>query len=526
MAWFDTQLTKRGIGSGLAEVAATDVPLNRQLVVYNGVVLLGNGVDQAQNLAVFIEQATAAATPKLAACGGGGYADAVAPTGTAGTLRTKWTAPAECKWPRLVFINQSRVTNSVAGDSAYKTAGDDAATTTVVGIKCSIEKADGSIYPVTFSGIRSASCAKGQVLVSDPCPVVLDVGEVFWTRCYYADQLNSTAGTKVAAWGATRGSAVTAAGLATGEGWSTTNDYADSGTIAGSTTVAAFGPACIVGETSSAGVFIIGDSIEAGANLGETGEYFMGAGWIRRACRIAGMSTFNGGIGSEKVQDVVAAGYSSLFLRRQFARYADVAIVGYGINDLAAGRTAAQVMADLTRLHTQLANLGLRVYQRTVLPRVTGTYLTTAGQTVSGYEAARVSLNALIRAVPTPLSGVIDVADVCETARDSGKWKNPNDVPALSFTNDIGSAYALGLTTATWTVDQWKNYMLQKSDAPTSFAVINSNTATTAYTHSFATNATGLTVNIWEQWTSDGVHPNAYGSSQIAAAVAAQVGSL
>lgn len=100
--------------------------------------------------------------------------------------------------------------------------------------------------------------------------------------------------------------------------------------------------------------------------------------------------------------------------------------VAYGHNDLYAGtRTPEQVQADLQTIYDTVKSLGIaRVWGATVTPYSSSSdsWATTGNQTAQEL-ADRTALNTWIRTVPSPLYGIVDVADVVETARNSGIWK-------------------------------------------------------------------------------------------------------
>lgn len=125
-------------------------------------------------------------------------------------------------------------------------------------------------------------------------------------------------------------------------------------------------------------------------------------------------------------------------------------VEGYGTNDRASNRTAAQIKADRLTIWSQIFALypTMRIIAATLAPRTTSTdaWATTTNQTPIAGEADRLSVNAWLRAGapidPTaktvvavgtsgallagqaghPLYGYFELADVIESARDSGLW--------------------------------------------------------------------------------------------------------
>ena len=111
-----------------------------------------------------------------------------------------------------------------------------------------------------------------------------------------------------------------------------------------------------------------------------------------------------------------------------------IVIAELGANDIANGNSFTTVRDTLLAMWRTIANLGIKVYPTTFTPRTTSTdaWATTANQTVCVSEAVRVQINDFIRSTPAPCSGFLDVADIAETARNSGKWK----VAGVAWTND------------------------------------------------------------------------------------------
>ena len=124
--------------------------------------------------------------------------------------------------------------------------------------------------------------------------------------------------------------------------------------------------------------------------------------------------------GGAKIQNDLANGT----IRRQISAYCTDALIAYGINDATtAGRTAAQIMADHKSLAAALA---LPTWLQTLAPKTASTdsWATTASQTTDATaNPIRVALNLLIRRTPDWAAGYFELADVVESARDSGLWK-------------------------------------------------------------------------------------------------------
>lgn len=99
-------------------------------------------------------------------------------------------------------------------------------------------------------------------------------------------------------------------------------------------------------------------------------------------------------------------------------------IVFIGANDLADGRTSAQMLADLGTLDQYLAGLGIRMWPCTEPPRdVTSTdnFVANFTQSNAGRNTHRINYNAGIRSAYA--GRFIEFADAVESARDSGVYK-------------------------------------------------------------------------------------------------------
>jgi lysophospholipase L1-like esterase len=165
----------------------------------------------------------------------------------------------------------------------------------------------------------------------------------------------------------------------------------------------------------------------------------------RRGLLNAQFASMNLGNMGEKAQNAAAA-YG--FARRStLIETCDYAIVMYGTNDVAAGRTLSQMQADLTAIWSQLVDRDLAVYAATIPPIITGSWATEGGQTVTANEAARVALNDWIRSTPAPLAGYFETADTVETTRNSGKWKSPGYTADGTHPSATGHAAMAGAVT-------------------------------------------------------------------------------
>jgi lysophospholipase L1-like esterase len=183
------------------------------------------------------------------------------------------------------------------------------------------------------------------------------------------------------------------------------------------------GPNLIVGipdNPLARAVAIIGDSIAT--DTGDTASSSTGvAGYIERGL---GIDVPNAKFtrGGEKLANWITRSYSQI---NDSVTYHTDAIIELGINDVGTPDTLATMQANLGAIVAKLRSQGLRVYVCTLTPWTTSTdsWATTANQTVTANEAVRVGYNDWVRTMPIGIAGVIEAADIAETARNSGKWK-------------------------------------------------------------------------------------------------------
>ena len=270
-------------------------------------------------------------------------------------------------------------------------------------IKASIELSSGTIYPLTFNGADSVTIKPGGTIATDPISLYLSVDDVIYTRTY----VSVTSGQKFPTGQTTLAS--------DGEG-ETSGDITVSGAYT-SNAKFAYAPFAIIGKTksNSKGVYIFGDSISVG-----TGDSPTAIGYIAKGVmNTLPYSTM--GLPSDVAYNAV----NPYIYRKLTTKYCTHAIVEYGINDLSKGQSLSQIQNNLIKIWTELKNRGLKVYQCTITPKTTSTdsWATVANQTSFGQESVRVQLNNWIRTTPSVLDGYFEIADLAESARNSGKWK-------------------------------------------------------------------------------------------------------
>ena len=299
-------------------------------------------------------------------------------------------------------------------------------------MKASLVEPGGDILPVFFGGSRTVPILPGGYAVSDPValPVSAVAGATIRSRTYVS----------VAPGERWPNGVVTA--NTDGEGVVMNADYTDTGTI-GTTFTNAYGPVAIIGATltPTPSVAIVGDSIADGQADGNPP-----AGWdngyIQRALYDASIGYVCLAKPGERADQFVDP---ELFARRFGAVAACTdAIVQYGINDVTSGVALATMKANAITLWRAIAGRAVRAWQTTITPASgasnTTPHVNDATRTAfndwtrdgaplnpSTFAAQAIgSSTDTVRAGEAghPLSGVFEVADIAETARNSGLWKD------------------------------------------------------------------------------------------------------
>ena len=269
---------------------------------------------------------------------------------------------------------------------------------------------------VYFNGRREGVVEPGGILISDPVGIRIPPDTQFWIKSLAR---TANAGEQYYQGYATRANL--------GEGFVTSATALDTpGALASAQTSGMWPVAAVLGITEEAdppSCVIIGSSSAWGH-----GENFESLTAPADRGYLARFVSTNFGY------SVLAAGSQSAAQwvadpSRRLAFLAavrpSIVIAQLGTNDIGNGNSFDAVRDNLLALWQSIANLGIKVYPTTFTPRTTSTdaWATTTNQTVGANEAVRVQINDFIRSTPGPCSGFLEVADIAEAARNSGKWK-------------------------------------------------------------------------------------------------------
>lgn len=347
-------------------------------------------------------------------------------TQTQETSRVSHIITADCFALRLYYVNITSNANAVSPIDGDNT----------ITVRCDVEGADGKRK-------RGWNTQGGRNIVLEPGGIgFLDVHGVFKKGDRIYTRTNVSVATLGQKWPRTM---TTNTGLQAGigEGVTAGSDLTlPSITAVSSSFTWVFSPCMILGETAAPVVTVaqIGDSIAASQNDQADFGFILRAlnnsyGYVSLAQQgetIAMFQTADEGGGRGPALDHVSH-----------------AVCQYGVNDIYNNAvTLATYQASCLSLWTALARRGIKVFQTTITPKSTSTdsWATLANQTADAATSIRNNANDWFRAGspidPTtkaavaigtsgallngqaghPLTGYFEVADLCESARNSGKW--------------------------------------------------------------------------------------------------------
>jgi hypothetical protein len=341
---------------------------------------------------------------------------------TGGTTKVRHIAPAALVEVRFAFGN------------FYNNGGTETVGPNDITVRASIEFPATTFIPLFFSGKRDVVINPGGLVWSDWVAVSIPAATQFWSRTYVTVANNTMQWPLAGSF---------SAALSEGSNNSATpSDQTTTGTLSGGGY--GYGPFSMQGRYLASGslrIAGVGDSRMAGNNdtdllNGWFGRAFTGVAFTQRIA-----------YPSEKAQTFLANATGAR--RKALLEGCNVAVCNYGINDLSGGRTTAQLQADVISIWSYLAARGMKTWHTTLEPETTTTdaWATLANQTIAGWNGNRTAFNDWLRdgapvtsaanltAVATgtvgalragstghPLSGYIELADLAESARNSGKW--------------------------------------------------------------------------------------------------------
>lgn len=274
----------------------------------------------------------------------------------------------------------------------------------------SIEYPIGTLTQITFGNATSSPVSAGSNLISDLIALAnaIPTGALFCIRVWqsnpsfvtYLKPANSNGLFPFGGLDASVFSATTTPDQTMNAAWAPASAASN-----------IFFPTAILGYTSKAAIAIIGDSQAQGFNdgydvSGDRGPYARSVG------KTNPYSNFSAA-GMAATQFISTHTRVNALINSYFTHV----VCQQGRNDLTAGQTAAQIVTSLSTIVGYYP--GLPVYLGTQFPRTTGSWTTISGQTVTAQEAARLTLNSLLRSGSiTSATGIFEVGRACESPID------------------------------------------------------------------------------------------------------------
>lgn len=356
-------------------------------------------------------------------------------TGDATTLRRSLRLPSD----RIVSSLQWKFSNWRLAPA--ETAGDNDITI----VKVALEYA-GTFYPVFFNGKRSVTIEPNGEVLSDPISPRIPAGAQVFLRYRVSVPTGGTMPTG-------RGTNINVGDFWNGKDGPDIVDATGTAGFSADSSYYAYGPSAMIGldqTGSKPAIFLVGDSIAAGAtetSLSADGDI----GFLERG--LSGRYPWCAATRGNQAFVTIAGNPTK---QMTLAAYASSALTNLGVNDFYNPGIATSnspnldvVQARALALWSQLSEAGCRVYQTTVTPVTSSTdkWATTANQTIYWplQNAKRTAFNDWLRAgapivagvavaagtqgallagqAGHPLTDYIEIADIVETARNSGIWK-------------------------------------------------------------------------------------------------------
>lgn len=458
----------------------------------------------------------------------------------AATYRVPIWIPYACTNIRLIYTNWGGSNGAASGDITGPAT---------VPLRVGLE-IGGVIYRMTFSGSDDALMSPWGQVITDTLGVNVAAGTWIYARTYsnaivhYDNRLAAAFGDGGAAYDVDL----------TAPGSGVIND--SNGLFMGPSVVLATPTA---GRTKT--VLGVGDSIMGGVGDGgffnaynEIDDKMGRGGFMGRCARNNAFGLINIGISGENAAQWATAGFHAR--RLAFSRYTRTVVCDLGNNDIYNDLNAATTQASIIAVWNKLKNVGQRVFATNCTPRAltsTDGWTTVGNQTITTGDTQRKAINAWMRdgapitiatgnaattgvsAASTitrchyfqsntivkaaenpashPLYGTIEIADSCESARDSGKWKVPYGIRTVTDGVATNGGNTITSATANFTsADKGRAIQVAGAGAAGTLYLgvivyINSSTSVNVnYDVKPQTTVSGATTKIYDQSSADGAH--------------------
>lgn len=394
--------------------------------------------------------------------------------------------------------------------------------TNAIALRAAIEDSEGNIFPVFFNGSRDVTIQGGGFALTDPLHLDISAGDWIRSRTYINVSTGEYVPLAAKPFTSLGEGCVHSAGAAdyTLTAWASWS---------GLTQDPGPGPLAVLGETDDNRVpslLILGDSIANGANdydavSGSVNVY----GWVRRTLGndVAFIQTAYTGDRLEYFTPRM--GHR---MRGYLAGFCSHALIALGANDVAAAATLAQMQSRIRDARDLLEARGCRLILVTIPPKATSTdgFRTLTNQTQDATNDVRVAFNEWLRFEWVRSGGILwDLADLTESARNSGKWYVGQEL-------DSGTAQGTHTTTSMQnTTKSWgttalvgKTLVLKTGTYANTPVMITSHTNTQL---NFSPALGGAPSNgneytVGEYPSNDGIHPNPWVHERVASLLRAR----
>lgn len=397
---------------GVATLALTGLG-NGNIITASGLLSVGNASASVTTTAYLGQVATRSYLPNMQIPAGNANNQA--------QTRTRHTAMDNMSAAALVLVGWAVTTSqsSPVGTGQEISVGID---TTA---KAWIEYPAGTFTPMTVSGDASFTIPNGGNVQTDLVTLAqaIPAGATFWVQTYRILSSTTSAGLTFTSVNLNPTPMVPADAANNEQFWGSTASSPLPGTpmtapFSHAVTTGTYYPAAILGMTTKASYYLIGDSIDMGTydvvdSTGNTGSLARSIGQTR--------AYINAGIPS----DLAAYAVSNYTKRSALVQYCTHIICELGVNDFAKqSATSSALQANINTLRNMFPTKPF--YQTTITPATNSTdsWATTANQTtfLGSSEAQRETFNGVVRAGSIG-TGFFDVAAVVESSLNSGLWK-------------------------------------------------------------------------------------------------------
>jgi lysophospholipase L1-like esterase len=301
----------------------------------------------------------------------------------------------------------------------------------------SIEYPAGTYVQLRFRGQVRGFCPDFEQMISDFVSITIPAGQSFWINIWCQNLAGSILFQNVAQ-NAAFGEKMNVGASSTGD--QTLSDHSGSAQAIG------LWPLAIIGRTMAKSALIVGDSLQCG--VGDANDSTANAVGILPRCLWPTTPYISFGSSGDSLHLFLQT-YAKRLLSLPYVRNI---FATHGCNDVRAGRSDTQIRSDLVSYWAILkrsAVAPVRLFAATLTHTTTSTdnWATTANQTKAQYfdTGVRETVNDWLRdgapmvagtPAPTgtagatrignsehPVHGLVEIADLFETSRNSGIWK-------------------------------------------------------------------------------------------------------